>query len=65
MVAPTETESPETIEALAQAFNDIAESARTDAEYLQAAPHHTPITRTDDALAARHPVLTWHMTSTP
>lgn len=65
MVEPTETESPETIEALAQAFNDIAESARTDAEYLHAAPHHTPITRTDEALAARHPVLTWHMTSTP
>ena len=61
MVEPTETESPETVEALAQAFNDIAASAHTDAEHLHAAPHHTPITRTDDALAARHPVLTWHM----
>jgi len=61
MVEPTETESPETVEALAQALNAIAQSAHTDAEHLLAAPHHTPITRTDDALAARHPVLTWHM----
>ncbi|MEE9206605.1 MAG: aminomethyl-transferring glycine dehydrogenase subunit GcvPB, partial [Acidimicrobiia bacterium] len=61
MVEPTETESPETVEALAQALNDIAQSAHTDAENLHTAPHHTPITRTDDALAARHPVLTWHM----
>ena len=61
MIEPTETESPETVEALAQAFNEIARTARTDAEEVQAAPQRTPITRTDDALAARQPVLTWHM----
>jgi len=65
MVEPTETESPETVEALAQALNEIAATAHTDAESLHTAPHHTPITRTDDALAARQPVLTWHMASTP
>jgi len=61
MVEPTETESPETVEALAQAFNQIAQAARTDAAEVQAAPQKTPITRADDAQAARQPVLTWHM----
>ncbi len=61
MVEPTETESPETVEALADAFNEIAQSAHTEPQEVQAAPHRAPITRTDDALAARQPVLTWHM----
>lgn len=61
MVEPTETESPETVEALAIALNEIAATAHADPEQILSAPHHTPITRTDDALAARQPILTWHM----
>lgn len=63
MVEPTETESPETIDALAEAFNEIAASAHEDPLRVQQAPHHTPITRPDEALAARQPVLTWHPVS--
>ncbi len=59
MIEPTETESPETIEALAAALADIAETALTSPEQIQASPHHTPVSRPDDAAAARNPVLTW------
>jgi glycine dehydrogenase subunit 2 len=60
MIEPTETESPETIEALAAAFNDIAAAAHSDADRVRTAPHTTPVSRPDDALAARAPTLTWH-----
>jgi glycine dehydrogenase subunit 2 len=59
MVEPTETESRETVEAIAAAFNAIAARAVVDAGAVQHAPHHTPVSRPDDALAARRPVLTW------
>jgi glycine dehydrogenase subunit 2 len=61
MVEPTETESRETIDALADAFAEIAALAAADPEAVQEAPHHTPVSRPDDALAARRPVLTWDM----
>jgi glycine dehydrogenase subunit 2 len=59
MIEPTETESPETVEAIAAALNRIAVLAGTDPESVQHAPHRTPVSRPDDALAARKPVLTW------
>ena len=61
MVEPTETESPETVEAIAAAFLDIAEVAANDPDTLHAAPHHTPVRRPDEARAARHLVVTWFM----
>ena len=60
MIEPTETESPETVEAIAAAFNAIARRAAEDPEGVQHAPHRTPVSRPDDALAARKPMLTWH-----
>jgi glycine dehydrogenase subunit 2 len=59
MVEPTETESPETIEALGAALRAIAAEARDDPEAAHAHPRGTPVSRPDDALAARRPVLTW------
>ncbi|MDX1691165.1 MAG: aminomethyl-transferring glycine dehydrogenase subunit GcvPB [Acidimicrobiia bacterium] len=59
MFEPTETESPETVEALADALLDIAEQAHRDPERVQDAPHRTPVSRPDDAQAARKPVLRW------
>jgi glycine dehydrogenase subunit 2 len=64
MFEPTETESPETIEALAEALADIAAEARTDPEALHEAPHTTPVRRPDEALAARHLAVTWFMDQT-
>jgi glycine dehydrogenase subunit 2 len=61
MVEPTETESPETVEALAAALLAIARQAREDPEAAHRHPQTTPVRRLDDAGAARHPVLTWFM----
>jgi glycine dehydrogenase subunit 2 len=65
MIEPTETESPETIEALAEAFNEIARLAAEDPDHIKASPHHTPVSRPDDARAARHPKLTWDDAAPP
>ncbi len=61
MIEPTETESPETVEAMAAAFADLAVAARTSPEELHEAPHRTPVRRPDEARAARHLVVTWSM----
>ena len=61
MIEPTETESRETVEAIAEALSSIAREAAADPEHVQHAPHTTPVSRPDDALAARQPVLTWEM----
>lgn len=60
MIEPTETESLETVVAIAAALNEIAALATTDPASVQHAPHRTPVSRPDDAVAARTPVLTWH-----
>jgi glycine dehydrogenase subunit 2 len=59
MVEPTETESPQTVEALADALIDIASRAVSEPEVLHGAPHRTPVGRPDEATAARKPVLNW------
>jgi len=61
MIEPTETESPETVEALAEALIEIAAQAASDPGRVQQAPRSTPVSRPDDATAARHPILTWAM----
>jgi len=61
MIEPTETESRETVEALAAALIEIAEVAHSDPEEIQDAPHLTPVSRPDEAQAARNPILTWQM----
>jgi len=59
MIEPTETQSRETIEALAAALVEIAELAYEDAEVVKDAPQRTPVHRPDDALAARNLQVTW------
>jgi len=61
MVEPTETESPETLAALADAFIQIAREAREagNAEDAKAAPRTTPVGRLDDVRAARKLVVTF------
>ncbi|HTX63516.1 MAG TPA: aminomethyl-transferring glycine dehydrogenase subunit GcvPB, partial [Acidimicrobiales bacterium] len=55
MVEPTETESLQTLEALAEAFERIAAEAEGDVglEAAHAAPRTTPVARLDEARAAR------------
>ncbi|MCU1362381.1 MAG: Glycine dehydrogenase (decarboxylating) [Acidimicrobiaceae bacterium] len=58
MFEPTETESVQTLEALAQAVERIAELARDDADQLRRAPQNTPVSRVDEARAARQLIAT-------
>ncbi len=54
MIEPTETESPQTLEALAQALELIAYEANTlPSGSMTEAPRHTPVRRVDEARAAR------------
>ncbi|MDP8937770.1 MAG: aminomethyl-transferring glycine dehydrogenase subunit GcvPB, partial [Actinomycetota bacterium] len=56
MVEPTETESPQTLEALADAFVRIAGGDAGDARQ---APRTAPVRRVDEARAARALTPTW------
>jgi glycine dehydrogenase subunit 2 len=56
MIEPTETESPQTLEALAQAFERIAAG---DADDAHEAPRTSPVRRVDEARAARQLIPTW------
>jgi glycine dehydrogenase subunit 2 len=59
MVEPTETESKETIDGLAEALNRIAQEAEDDPDLLHDAPRTTPVRRPDEARAARDLRLRW------
>jgi glycine dehydrogenase subunit 2 len=59
MVEPTETESPETLEAMALVLAEIAGQAQTDPHSIMAAPQRTPVRRLDEAAAARQLKLHW------
>ncbi len=58
MFEPTETESLQTLESLAQSIERIAARAVTDPERLRQAPQTTPVSRVDEARAARQLVST-------
>jgi glycine dehydrogenase subunit 2 len=61
MLEPTETESLQTLEAMAAALERIAADAVAPggAEYAAEAPHGTPVRRVDEARAARTLVPTF------
>jgi glycine dehydrogenase subunit 2 len=60
MIEPTETESPQTLEALANALEAIAaEALGGDPAPAKSAPRTTPVSRVDEARAARQLVPTW------
>jgi glycine dehydrogenase subunit 2 len=59
MVEPTETESKETLDDLADALNRIAREAVDSPEVLHEAPVTTPVRRPDEARAARDLKIRW------
>jgi glycine dehydrogenase subunit 2 len=59
MAEPTETESKQSLDALAEAMLQIAEEARSAPALLHAAPTTTPVGRLDEARAARQLHLRW------
>lgn len=59
MIEPTENESKETLDHFIDVMHQIAREAKETPDVVKTAPHNTPISRVDDVLAARHPVLTF------
>jgi glycine dehydrogenase subunit 2 len=59
MIEPTENESKDTLDAFIAVMKKIAEEAISDPDMVKSAPHHTPIRRLDDTLAAKHPIMTF------
>jgi glycine dehydrogenase subunit 2 len=57
MVEPTETEAPETLDAFAEAVEEILAEAEQDAAVAQSAPYTTPVRRLDEVAATRRPVV--------
>ena len=59
MFEPTESESKQTLDTVAEMMRDIIVEVDTSPETLKTAPHNTSVGRLDDVQAARKPVLTW------
>jgi glycine dehydrogenase subunit 2 len=57
MIEPTETEAKETLDAFAGAMRAIAQEAVDDPETIRSAPHHRPVHRLDEVLAAKRAIV--------
>jgi glycine dehydrogenase subunit 2 len=57
MFEPTETETRESLDALAAAVEEIIAEAERDPEIPRNAPYTTPVRRLDEAAASRRPVV--------
>jgi glycine dehydrogenase subunit 2 len=53
MIEPTETESRASLDEFIKIMNQIADEVENDPELVKSAPHNTPVSRLNDALAAR------------
>ena len=59
MIEPTETETVRNLDYFASAMRRIVREAKEEPETLKQAPHTTPVSRMDEARAARELRLTW------
>jgi glycine dehydrogenase subunit 2 len=59
LIEPTETESPEALDAFVEAMAKIREEAEQHPDLVKGAPHATPVRRLDDVRAARELDLRW------
>ena len=59
MIEPTETESKEILDSFVEAMERIYDEALNDPERVKNAPQTLPVSRVDEALAARRPILRW------
>ncbi len=57
MIEPTETESKETLDSFIDTLIRIAKEAEVNPELVKNAPYTTVVSRLDEALAARKPIL--------
>ncbi|MGC8585459.1 MAG: aminomethyl-transferring glycine dehydrogenase subunit GcvPB [Thermoplasmata archaeon] len=61
MIEPTETESKESLDRLAEIMIKIADEAQKNPELLKEAPKNTPVGRIDEVEANRNPILSYKM----
>jgi glycine dehydrogenase subunit 2 len=59
MIEPTESESVEELDLFVEAMRSIAKEVEQTPELVKTAPHSTRVSRLDEVLAARNPVLRW------
>ena len=59
MIEPTESESKETLDHFIAVMRQIDAEVDSAPELIHDAPHDLPVTRLDEATAARKPVLRW------
>jgi glycine dehydrogenase subunit 2 len=59
MFEPTETETKQSLDELADVCAAIVADAERDLGFVQGAPYDTPVRRVDEVRAARRPVLRW------
>ncbi|KKO20030.1 MAG: aminomethyl-transferring glycine dehydrogenase subunit GcvPB [Candidatus Brocadia sp.] len=59
MIEPTETESPDTLDAFADVMIQIARDIEQRPGVVRDTPKNTPVGRPDEVKAAREPVLKW------
>jgi glycine dehydrogenase subunit 2 len=57
MVEPTETETKESLDAFAEAIEEILTEAESDPGVAREAPYSTPVRRLDEVRATRNPVV--------
>jgi glycine dehydrogenase subunit 2 len=65
MVEPTETETKESLDAFAEAVEEILAEAERDPEVARDAPYTTPVRRLDEVKATRHPVVRQPLSGPP
>ncbi len=63
MIEPTESEGKETLDWFIAVMRQIAKEAEETPEVVTGAPHTTPVSRLDEARAARQPDLRWRAAS--
>jgi glycine dehydrogenase subunit 2 len=60
MIEPTETEAKETLDAFCQAMIEIVKEAEREPDLLKQAPHSRPVSRLDEAGAAKRMIVRHH-----
>ncbi len=65
LIEPTETESPQMLDAFVTAMSQILKEAEQEPGRVTGAPHTMPVRRLDDVRAARQLDLTWKPTAPP
>ena len=59
MIEPTETENKETLDAFSDALQRVIEESIKNTEFVKNAPQNTAVSRVDEVLAAREPILNY------